>query len=568
MADAEPRTAATEEAGAAGGGDEVDGAPGTSPRASTWLTERLPVWLFAAGVVATVPLVLFHFGEHQWFLADEWVVLTDHEGFPPLFDPSAGAHLILVPRLVYRAFWELWGVTTYRPYALANLTAHVIAVSMLWIIMRRSAVVPWLATAAAGIMLLFGPGHEGIVLAFQIGFTGSLAWGLVQLVLADHDGGFGRRDVLALGFGLLAIASSGVAVTMAGVVGLALLLRRGWRPALLHSVPLLLLYGLWMVVKDVDTSPAASRPSIGLLLRWVRETSVDTLKGVAHFELVAVLLVVIVAVATVLVLGPWRDRGRGDLRRELAMPVAMAVGMVFFAAATGMGRAWAGLDRASSSRYIYLQAALLLPLFAVAAQVLCRRWRALTPVLVVLFLVPLVFNLGDFGTSPFNRRPFFEGRRYILTTAVRMPFADEVPRGVRPVPDRFDSEGLNIGFLLDAERSGKLNPSTVALTPEAVNEFRIRLGVAQWPTTPGLFPSACETITDRHDLAPRKGAEFMFLQPIQVMTIDRAGGRQTSRPVSFDPFLNGNRFTVELPDLQLRIRPARGQRAASLCPLN
>ncbi len=75
--------------------------------------------------------------------------------------------------------------------------------------MRRAGVGPWLATAAAGSFVLFGPGSEDIVWAFQIGFTGALAFGLVQLCLCDHDGGIGRRDVLGVGAGLLALMCSG-----------------------------------------------------------------------------------------------------------------------------------------------------------------------------------------------------------------------------------------------------------------------------------------------------------------------------------------------------------------------
>ena len=58
---------------------------------------------------------------------------------------------------------------------------------------------------------------------------------LCHLLLADHDGPVDRRDYLGLGTGLAALMCSGVAVSMAIVVGLATLMRRGWRIALLHS---------------------------------------------------------------------------------------------------------------------------------------------------------------------------------------------------------------------------------------------------------------------------------------------------------------------------------------------
>ena len=95
--------------------------------------------------------------------------------------------------------------------------------------MRRAGVGPWIASAAAALFMLFGAGDENIVWAFQMGFVGSLVFGLTQLLLADHDGPIARRDWLALLAGLAGLLCSGVGVTMVVVVGLATLARRGWR---------------------------------------------------------------------------------------------------------------------------------------------------------------------------------------------------------------------------------------------------------------------------------------------------------------------------------------------------
>ena len=48
--------------------------------------------------------------------------------------------------------------------------------------------------------MFFGAGAENILVVFQITFVGALVFGLVQLLLADHDGPIDRRDW----FGLLA----------------------------------------------------------------------------------------------------------------------------------------------------------------------------------------------------------------------------------------------------------------------------------------------------------------------------------------------------------------------------
>jgi hypothetical protein len=247
------------------------------------------------------------------------------------------------------------------------------------------------------------------------------------------------------------------------------------------------------------------------------------------------------------------------------MPLAMFVTMFIFSFITGTGRGFAGIDTARAGRYVYLQAVLALPLLAVAAQAVGRRWPKLVPVLVVLFLVPIPFNLAPFDDYEFGKG-YFERRRYILTTAVRMPFAHAVPRSVRPVPDAYDGDKLNMGFLLDAVESGKLEPSETPLKPVLINEFRVRLGFSQSHPSPGQFPGPCSTTEGHYDIAPAKGDSFIILQPMTVTTIDRVNGRPTSPHVPFSPRPNGSKFTAELPNLRLRIHPKGLEKSVTVCP--
>ena len=54
--------------------------------------------------------------------------------------------------------------------------------------MRRVGVRPWTATVVACVLVFFGSGYQNIVLPFQMTLVGSLVFGLVQLLLATHDG--------------------------------------------------------------------------------------------------------------------------------------------------------------------------------------------------------------------------------------------------------------------------------------------------------------------------------------------------------------------------------------------
>src|SRR5204863_7602041 len=113
--------------------------------------------------------------------------------------------------------------------------------------MRHETARPGISTPAATLFLYLAAAEQNILWAFHITFTGALAFVFAQLLLADHDGPLDRRDWLGLAAGLGAITCSGVGVTMVGVVGVAALIRRGWRVALLHTVPLL---GLWLIWRD------------------------------------------------------------------------------------------------------------------------------------------------------------------------------------------------------------------------------------------------------------------------------------------------------------------------------
>lgn len=553
------RTSDTGTSGAMAGSTTAAPAPG----GRVWTSERVALAVFVGFVAVAVPLILFHFGRYHWFFRDDFEFLANRGGrVPDLLAPHGGSHWVAVPRLIYFVLWQGFGLTTYLPYQACVVALHLGAAGMLRAVMRRAGVGAWLATAAASVMILFGPGAQNIVWAFQVSFTGSLAYGLAHLLLADHDGPFGRRDLLGLGFGLLAVTSSGVGVTMVAVVGLAVLLRRGWRVAFAHTVPLAAVYGLWLVVADARTTTPFGRPSPEALATWVRDTQVGVFDGMAHFAVLAWLFVAIMAAGLVAMLGPWREQSRSALRTRLAMPVSLFLGGFLFAATSGLGRWYTGEQGARASRYVYLGAALTLPLLAVTAQALARRWRWATPVLVVLIALPIPFNLGGFEPTVFGPN-YMDQRRDILTTAVRMPFARKVPSDVQPVPDAFASDQVTMGFLLTAERNGDLDPSTRNIGPKTRDEFRVRLGVAARPV--GDEAPSCQTIDGPTEISPERGDQFVIPDGARIRF--QRDGEPSGRFIDFEGGPSLGELTIELPELQLTVAPPRGQPSAELCPV-
>ena len=128
-------------------------------------------------------------------------------------------HWVTLPILVYWLLFAIFKLHSYLPYRIVGVVVYFAVAALLLVVIRRAGVNPWIATAAASAFALFGSGWQNVLRPFQITFTGSLAFGLVQLILADHDGELDRRDRLGLLAGLIGLMTSGVAVVMVLIVG-------------------------------------------------------------------------------------------------------------------------------------------------------------------------------------------------------------------------------------------------------------------------------------------------------------------------------------------------------------
>jgi hypothetical protein len=512
---------------------------------------RIALAAFGALLVLAVPYVLLGVGDFHWFFRDDWnfIVLREADNLDDLFEPH-NTHWSTVPVLAFRALWAAFGITTYVPYQATVLLLHLGAAALLRVIMRRAGVRPWLATASAGLFVLFGAGAQNILWGFQIGFTGALTFGLAQLVLLDHDGPVDRRDVLGIGAGLLSLMSAGVGVVMAVVAGAAALGRRGWRVAILHTAPLAAAYFLWWLAYDPPTSTFGGRVPFDRLLSWVWNAEIGTFLAIGHFEVVAWALAVVLVVGLAVAA---RDAGRAQLRR-LATPLAMLLGSVVFAGLVANGRWIFGVDFARSSRYMHIAAALTLPAIAVAAEALARRWRAGLPVLLAVLLLPIPWNAADFDYGVFGEA-YMSHRRAVLTNIVRLPEARQVPRDVEPIPDVFVADGeLTIGFLLSAERHGKLDPPEGRISPRLRAELRLRLGLAQRAGDLTALAAECQQVQAPYRMTPERGTRLVLQQDIVVRNVQ---GEVASRPVRYRAG-DGRVLTVELDDLRLRIEPVNG----------
>jgi hypothetical protein len=447
---------------------------------------RDPAAIVFTCVVAAAFVTYVRLARFRWFGGDEWAFLAERTVRPhDLFSPH-NEHWSTLPLLVFRVLYATVGLHTYAPYLTLVVSLHLLAAVLLWRVIVRAGVNPWIAAAAGSAFVLFGTGWFNIVFAFQIGFEGALVFGLAQLLLADHDkDGIQRRDWLGLTCGFAGLMCSGVAVSMTVGVGITVLIRRGWRMALFHTAPLAATYLVWFVVIGHTgyNTPQYATPeeTIRFLLHGMWATFI----AIGDFTLVGAVLVVVLVAGAI----TWATR-RSPPLRDVAAPVALLAAAVVFLLVTGIGRGDPGHLGPAESRYMHIVAALSIPALAVATEIVVRRWPVGLAAAVVVFLIGIPGNMYVLVDQMHQARDTNRAyRQYVLGTA-RLSIAPQVPRSTRLHP--FLAPWVTIGWLRDGVRSGRI-PSFGAIPPEALASLTFRLAFA--PLNEVATASTCASAT-------------------------------------------------------------------------
>jgi hypothetical protein len=300
--------------------------------------------------------VLLVINRNQWFQGDEFSFLVTRRGqwgagdrVGALLEPH-NEHWSTAPFILYIALFKLVRFGSYIPYLLLLYAFHVVLVAALRVVLVRSGVDRWLATGAAIVMLLLGSGMENLFWAFQIGFVGGVALGMVALVLSDHDGPLGRRDVLGVIILVVALTFSATALTMVGVVAVNAIWGRRWRVLASYVGTATVVYLGWYL--RFGRAGVHYAPEAAYMAPFVWRGLTTALDGVTQLTGAGAILVLAV------VIGLAR---RASLDRLPGLVVATALGAVAFYGIAGIGRTFAGADPAQASRYTYVAAALVLP---------------------------------------------------------------------------------------------------------------------------------------------------------------------------------------------------------------
>jgi hypothetical protein len=545
-----------------------------SPIAPKKRDARAAAAVFAVFIAVAAWALVAHLGNYFWFHGDEWDFLVTRTAgdIGDLLRPH-NEHISVLPILVYRALWHLFGLHSYDPYQLCVIALHLTAAVLLRAVMRRSGVNPWIATAAASVFVLFGPGEENIIWAFQIGFTGTLAFGLAQLLLADHTGPVDRRDWAALGFGVLALLSSGLSPLTTAVVGAVVLVRRGWRPALIQTAPLGVAYVAWWIAIGPDqiTDPYKRSTDWGAIVHFVRDGVVATFEGLAVGSALLAALYGVVLVAGFGV--AWFTRRRAERLRALVMPLSLLVAGLVFLVISGYGRWWIGGAVGGSSRYVHLAAAFSLPALAVAFDALARLWRPTVMVAVasIVLVTTIPYGIAQFEeTNPLFNGAYFAQRRELVASLAESPYVDDVPRSTRPDPGW---SAITVGWLADARNAGDLPAPRNAVAADDPT-FRLRFGLT---ALDAAAPNGnCETFRGPVDVSLRRGDElgvyvgpwsaprdgWYFQQQYTMQLLE--DGEPVGSALAVHPGY-GHLLRAQLDDLDIRFGLAPGTEAFILC---
>jgi hypothetical protein len=517
---------------------------------------RAAALVFVAGEVAALVFYLW-VGRGSWFSGDEWDFLTNRSAgsLHDLFT-SHSQHWSTLPILAYRFWWQVIGLRSYAPYLASVIILHLTVAALLRVVMRRSGVSAWVATLAALVFALFGSGWFDILYGFQIGFCGSLAFGLIYLLATDHDGPWDHRDLFGLLAGLASLMCSGVGVTMVVVVALAVAIRRGWRTAIAHVLPLAVAYLLWFaLIGHVGYPPSASP---GQALHFAGSVIASTFAALGHAPVIGGLLAVLLVGGGVMA---WSDASPARRHTNLAAPLALLVGAVVFAVVTGSGRgapsAGAATANVAASRYLHVIAALSITALAVASDAAIRRRRFATPVVLAALLVGVPGNLAVAVRNGDQNRAKAAFFRPFILSLPRLPVARVLPHGIHP--DIYFDPVMTLGWLRAGVASGRIPPPPSTVKPQ--DRATWTLGLALQPTKRRAPSCAVEAL-------PTK----LTLHTKDTLTLDGSSATATllesphvrSKPQTLGGFGSGATY-VAYQDMVLQMSTSSGKASIIVC---
>jgi hypothetical protein len=366
-----------------------------------WSPGRYQIVLSGLLLSGWVALMVLATNTNQWFFADEWEFIARRSRPAGLGDTIRmylrphNEHWSTLPLLVYRAIFGVVGLKAYWPYLIVHLAAHV---GLALLLARRfradRARVPVVLLTTA-IFLFLGSGSENILWAFQTAWIAALAFCLIGLEIVDRAAqhqSLGRSSVGWLWLvGIAALMCAGTGVSSVVAMCLSVLLRFGWRKAVLvGSVPGVVM-AVWLLSfgRDNTSEPVSWGYSPYRVGGYAWRALVGMIDRTTGFAGLGVLVVVALVVGTL--------HRSSDLVREHASSLSLAVAGIFFSVLVALGRV--RFDDPEASRYSYVLFVFFVPLLMVLLEhVLVGRprvWQGVAAAVSSLFLANSIGILTD-----------------------------------------------------------------------------------------------------------------------------------------------------------------------------
>jgi hypothetical protein len=306
-------------------------------------------------------VVLLSFAAELTFFQDTWEFLMNRRAITAdAFLQPHNEHIVVIPVAITQVLLRLFGMSSATPEFVV-LTASLLVSAVLVFVYVRRRVGPWPALMAAVLLLFLGPAWQDLLWPFEVGFIGSVLFGVAMLLALDRDDQ--RWDLAACLFLAISIGFSSLGVAFAVGAAVDVFLRRrsrGLQRAYVVAVPILL-YAAWYVGWGHEAEDHLSLHNVLVSPRFVIEglsaaaESLLGLSGITDEPVGRAAWGPAFLIALVALLASVRFRDRRPVSPRL-WPVAAAAATFWFLAAFNFvpGR------EAYSSRYLYAGAAFVL----------------------------------------------------------------------------------------------------------------------------------------------------------------------------------------------------------------
>ncbi len=205
-----------------------------------------PTLLLAGALLASAALTL----ALTWnltFIQDTWAFLIERREITldTIFEPH-NEHIVAIPALLKQLQLRIFGMDSARPEYVLMIVLLLVSASLLFVYLRRR-VGAWPALFGTVLVLFLGSAWETVLWPFEIGFVGSILFGIATLLALEREDPLGDAAAclfLVLGF---AFSSVGLIFFLAAAVAIGLGPRERWLArAYVVAVPVLFFVGWYL----------------------------------------------------------------------------------------------------------------------------------------------------------------------------------------------------------------------------------------------------------------------------------------------------------------------------------